>query len=305
MRALIFIAFACAACADDFTAYNEVIGHRVLGIRATPPSLRPGESSTLDALVTSDATSYRWSWCPVPFGTAAECPVDEATLRAAIAASGSNVDPPPYDLGTAATARFEHVIDPAALAGFCAAIAERELPEGVTPPRCNGEFDISVRATVAADTEIVAERKLGLIYDDAIAPNSNPKISGGRLAVRGAPPFELVTDAATSVVRDVEYALEVDVVETDAESYNAVDDMGTPIVKREQLTITWFFEGGEMHKERTSLVDGITDLTTLRTNSWRTPTVEELDHDTTRLYFVIRDSRGGLDWLTADLELRP
>lgn len=305
MRAFILIALACAGCADDFTAYNEVTGHRVLGLRATPPWLRPGETSTLDALVTSDAPAYQWSWCPVPFGTASECPIDEATLRAAIADSGSDVDPPPYDLGTGASATVEHVIDPAALAGFCAAIAEQELPEGVSPPKCDGVFDISVRARVIADTEIVAERKLGLIYDDAIVPNVNPAIEGGRLEVRGAPPFELVADGTTAVVRDVEYALEVDVIEADAETYEAIDDEGMPIVKREQLTITWFFEGGEMHKDRSSFVEGVTDLTTLRTNSWRTPTVDELARETTRLYFVIRDSRGGLDWLFADLELRP
>lgn len=297
-----------AACVDEFDPYSEVAGHRVLGIRAEPPDLRAGESGTIDALVTSEAPTYAWSWCPFAFGGASgtECPISEDQLRALVAASGSDVVPPAYDLGTAATATFEHTIPKQLLADLCAELGSAELPEGVSLPRCDGRFEVSIMARVAAGGLTIAGfRKLGLIYDDARVPNANPRVVGGRLSVRGAPPFELVVGDVTSVVRDVEYTVEVDVPEDQAETFEDVDEAGQPIASRERLVISWFHEGGELDKNRTSYIDGLTDFTNLRSNSWRTPTLDELATERAHLYFVIRDERGGLDWLTADLELLP
>jgi hypothetical protein len=302
---IVWLLLLLAACADEFDDYNQVKGHRVLGIRAEPPDLRPGESATIDALVTAPAATYQWSWCPFnPSG--AECPISEAELRALVAAAGSDVEPPPYDLGTAATASFEHSFPPELLANLCAALTQTELPEGVSRPRCDGRFAIDILLTSTdGDHVISAYRELGLIYDAARPPNANPHVTGGRLSVRGAPPFEMMVGAVTDVVRDVEYAVEVDVPETDAELFDDVDDDGQPIVAHERLVITWFYDGGEIDKDRTSYLDGFTDFMTLRSNKWRTPTVEELASDLARLHFVIRDERGGLDWLSADLELQP
>lgn len=305
--AAIAAVLGATACRDDFASYNLVAGHRVLGLRATPPDLRPGERATIDALVVSDAPSYRWSWCPFSPGGASgvECPIAEAELRALVAASGSDIEVPPYDLGTEPTATFEHVFSAELLAQLCAAIADAELPEGVSRPRCDGRFAITIVAVIdGGGEEIVGYRPIGLLYDEARAPNANPQIIGGRLSVRGAPPFELVAGAATAVVRDVAYEIELDIPETAIERFDDVDDAGQPIVASERLVITWFYDGGEMDKDRTSFLDGFTDLEILRTNEWTTPTVEELARDAARLYFVIRDDRGGLDWLVADLELR-
>ena len=42
---------ALAACGTDFAPASQVQGFRVLGLRAEPPDLHPGDSTTLDALV--------------------------------------------------------------------------------------------------------------------------------------------------------------------------------------------------------------------------------------------------------------
>ena len=41
----------------------------------------------------------------------------------------------------------------------------------------------------------------------------------------------------------------------------------------------------------------------LQSNSYRTPTEEEQPDELTKLYFVIRDNRGGLNWMVSELEL--
>jgi hypothetical protein len=293
-----------AGCADEFEPYDVVAGHRLLGVRATPPEIRPGDTAVIDALVTSESASYAWSWCPLPFADPLEgaCALSEEELRALLQAAGEDSPPPPYDLGSEAEASFEHTFSPELLEGLCEALRDQPLPPGVSRPRCRGRFSIALRLVVASDDEeIAAVRELGLVYADDYEPNTNPRIESARI---GVPYFELGGDEAVLVGRGFRYLLELDVSDSAAEVYETLED-GEIVERRESLVVSWFREGGEMEKVRSSFLEGTTDFDNLTTNHWIAPSDAELERDQLRLYFVLRDNRGGIDWLAADMELLP
>lgn len=303
--AAIFCMCFLAACATEFDEYNDVTGLRLLGLRAQPPELQPEEESLLDALVVAENASYQWTWCPAPYSGDArdECPISEAELRAVIASLDPDAEVPDYDLGNTSEVSFTHSLPPALLADFCEQLENAELPEGFKAPRCNGRFTVSIRLVVQdGDAQIAATRELPLIYEDEVVSNQNPTISGGEISVRGAPPFVLSTDAPTMVTRDVEYKLTLDIDAASAETFSSEDETG-PIEDREILSMTWFYEAGSMDKSRSSFIDGFTDIDNLRENLYTTPISEDFSDDELRLFFVLRDDRGGLNWLESRLEL--
>ncbi len=308
-RFSILIAIACGvgACAPDFSDYNQVDKLRVLAIRATPPDLLFEDQTVFDALVVGDVDSYQWSWCPFSYSDAyaGECSITEAEFRQFVAEAGGQEDPPPFALGTEATQSFQNLVPPVLLDLLCAQLGGEDLPplpEGFALPACDGRFDVTVRLEVrSGDERVVTTRRVSLIYEEGLIPNQNPLIDGGEMSVRGAPPFPFEIDAATQVVRDVEYNVDMVVPETSVETFPDEEAEGGEALER--LTMTWFYEAGAMDKSRSSYIEGFTDLVNLGNNVYRTPNEEEFEGDQARLYFVLRDDRGGLDWFIAQLEL--
>lgn len=296
---------AITGCAPEFDPYNQVLGFRVLGLRAEPPQLQPEQAATVDALVTGAAATYQWSWCPVP-GAPGQCAITEDELRALAAEAGFDPEAlPAYDLGSEPTAVFAHTIDPELLAGVCAAIAGAELPEGAPRPECAGSFDVELRLEVSDGAEtIVGVRSLGLIYDEAVeVANANPQLGGAEIVlVGGDVRMPMGNGEVPTVARSAVYTVEVAVSEAEAELYEESQD-GEPVTRRETLTISWFFEAGEMKKMRSSFLEGTTTLENLRQNEWTAPEAEEAV-DRNRFYFVLRDDRGGLDFAAGEVALR-
>tara|TARA_R110002096_G_scaffold436061_1_gene666643 strand:- start:32084 stop:33022 length:939 start_codon:yes stop_codon:yes gene_type:complete len=293
-------------CADEFSDYNQVDKLRVLAIRAEPPDLLFEDETTLEALVVGDdVASYEWSWCPFSFSDSfeGECPVPEEEFRQLVADLGGEEDPPPYLLGTGASQPYKNLIPPALLDLFCTQLGEIELPEGFEIPPCNGRFEISLRLAVQGQggESIVTTTHLSLIYEDGLVPNQNPTITGGEMSVRGAPPFAFSEDTVTMVARDVEYAVDVVVPESSIETFP--DEEAESGETLERLTMSWFYEAGSMDKSRSSYIDGFTDLANLGSNAYTTPSADELERDDTKLFFVLRDDRGGIGWFIAQLEL--
>lgn len=302
LTALLALCTLSMGCEEDLGNYYQVEDLRLLGIRADPPELQPGESTVLDALVTSRTATYSWSWCPLPFGgdNEDECPITYADLQMLVAMAGGQVDPPPYDLGTTAEASLAHLLPPPLLKGICDQFASIDLPEGIKPPACNGRLSVQVRLVLEdRGTTLAANRELSLIYEEDAVANQNPSITGGELSVRGAPAFPLSEDEVTIVARDVEYRVELDIEESNAESY--VDPEEGDLT--ETLTVSWFFEDGAMDKGRSSYLEGAVDFPNLLENHYRTPSEEERASEEAQLFFVIRDDRGGLSWFQASLEL--
>jgi len=293
-----------AACADEFDPYEEVLAPRLLAVAADRPSLRPGETATLSALVSEDGATYRWSWCPLVGGSndGYPCLIAHDDLQAAVdAVAGPGVVTiPVYDLGTGATADFDNSIPPELWIGMCEILQSGELPGPVEFPRCDEYFDVSARLEVTIDgVFIVGVRDLRLLYDDAAEPNRNPVITSVA-AVHPVTGERIDLDAAgtAELERDVEYQLVADVAESESETYQRVPvEGGPPESTRESLRLSWFHEGGELDHAATGFTDGSTTFADLVDNEWQTPTVDDWPGESSRLFMVLRDNRGGTSWI--------
>jgi len=305
-------ALTLLGCADDFDPYNLITEHRLLGISATPPSLREDETTTLAALVTENDASFEWSWCPISAGGLAgyECSITQPELQALVdeALGAGVVEIPPFELGTEATAEFTYTLPEALISGFCDLLLSAELPEGVNAPDCEDGFEIQIRLETESDGErVVGVRKLALLFDDEQERNQNPTI--GELVARDIETGEeiaVLSDAATQLRRERVYELTIDIPESSSESYLKVPrEGGAPEAILEELTLTWFYEGGDLDKQHTGFIEDAVGFEVLRRNEWTTPDSEETPGAMTELFFVLRDNRGGVAFSTREIELIP
>lgn len=308
---------------DDTESFHYLDSLRVLGVRAEPADLAPGEQATLSALVfePDDAeVSYAWSWCPVRGGAADgfECAFEEDALRVLWAELGASEALPPFDLGSGPTAEFTHVFTDELVAGLCASL----LAEGAAEvdPRailgCLDGLSVSVQLRVrAGGDEVVALRELSLLGEALPEDerNRNPVLEGP-LGIRlfDGPDDDLGADA---VLREgAQYALTAPIAPEQAETFlpPKLEGLDEPQPRRESLFLSWFVTAGEnrldmgdgqppdedddrpRQSERTTFADGQVDFDYLTGGVWEfPPTVEQ---DEARLYLVLRDERGGMGW---------
>ncbi len=310
-RQLIACALALAAsagCADSFPDYNQVTGFRLLGMRADTPTLADGESSQLSALVTETGATYAWSWCPLTQGQAGgyACAISHDQLQAVAdqTLGAGQVTVPPYDLGSGETATFAYPVPPELLAAVCDFIKQNDVTDVPDLPSCDGRYEIKLRLeTSGSDNSVIGVRDVDLLYQDGLERNANPTIAGVVAVDPTGAEVTLDPSAATQLQRDVNYTLRVDVGADQAETYMAPPvEGGPPVPTRENLFVTWFYEAGAMDRIRTSYLQD-SDLANLRENHWRTPTTDERTEATTTLWFVIRDDRGGISWITRTIGL--
>ncbi len=139
MRKTIFLAgtLALLGCGNsDFNRPDLLIQPRILAVQAEPPQPTVGTSTTLRALVyqppvTGDggacpdagATTYAWSWCPLPYVLDASnnyvCPIDQASMDQALGALGAGAATPLENFSTGETATFTNPFPAALLYGLC------------------------------------------------------------------------------------------------------------------------------------------------------------------------------------------
>ena len=306
---LLACALALAGCADSFADYNQVTGFRLLGIGADAPTLADGESAQLSALVTETGATYAWSWCPLTQGQAGgyACAISHDQLQAVAdqALGAGQVTVPPYDLGSGETATFDYPVPPELLAAVCDFIKQNDVPDVADVPSCDGRYEMKIRLeTAGSDNSVIGVRDVDLLYQDGLERNANPTIDSVVAVDPSGAEVTLDPSAPTQLSRDVDYTLQVDVAADQAQTYMAPPvEGGPPVPTRENLFVTWFYEAGKMDKIRTSYLQDSQDLTNLRENHWRTPTTDERAEATTTLWFVIRDDRGGISWITRDVGL--
>lgn len=304
---LLAAAMAGSGCADDFDPYEDVRTPRLLAIAADRPFLSPGDSAVVSALATETAT-YEWSWCPLVSGsdTGYSCLVTQPELQAAVdeILGEGQVTVPDFALGTGETAQLDHSVPPEVWRGFCDVLQSGTLPGPVEFPSCDEYFDVSIRVEVTmGDAFIVGAREVRLLYDAADPLNANPAITSA-IAVDPDSGDEIAlheTDVPT-LRRGVEYELRLDIAADQAEIYERVPVEGGPAeTVDENLRISWFHQGGELDRAATGSND-TTPLSEILANEWLTPTVEERADKGARLFFVLRDDRGGTSWLVRAVE---
>lgn len=318
MRTLsaLFVMLSTVGCINEFDPYNETIGFRILAMRADRPTLRPGERTVVDALIHPPAdnapVSYSWSWCPFRGSPESkfDCAVSEAELQAQIdAAVGPGVvTVPPYTLSSTATATYGYDLPPQLFSGLCTALQEMSLPLFVTAPDCDGTFEITIRLVAnGGGKEIIAVKELSLVYRSDAPINTNPRLGEVRYRDLAKDPVEgivLEPGNAPTLTREVDYELSLEIDEENAEMIPVATATSAEAgLSREILFVTWFIEGGETESQRTSFIDGEVDFDVLRKNELTTPRKPDYPAANLRMYFVLRDTRGGVDFTIRDIVL--
>lgn len=259
---------------------------RVLGIRASPPEVRPGETVTFEALVpTPGATApytVIWLACPpaddggIGFG----CPIPETldlTDVNALAALGViGVEPFLPPVYTVPDDALDGLAPADRAEGLYTLIQVTALPPDLLDP------------ATAPDTldfnEIEAAYKR-LVVSEAATPNQNPEIvaftADGIVVPPGAP---------LHVTAGQDYDLSVQLSPTAIETYTFVTSEGTPEDREEEPYLSWYATAGEVEEPVT--------LFPYPEATWTAPaTVGE----TGTVWAVLRDRRGGMAWWAQEI----
>jgi hypothetical protein len=279
MKIALALLLSCA-CAQTLPPAYTLEGPRILAIRSQPVDLVPDASVALDALVwlpPGAIASYSWSWCAQignP-GNGYACAVPASVVALAIDPDGGlSLD---YDLGDAGSATLDWPVEPEKLLAFCAADAGIRL-------NCAGDaLTIGVYLTVSAGgRDLVAFRQLSLRLRAPPSLDQNPTIEGLKPAASdgGGP--------------DGSIPLLAQVPEASSETYPSDADGGS---LAEGLTLSWYVSAGALAAASTSLpaapASAPRDWAPLTSNWWTPPASGEAT-----AALVLRDSRGGVGWLT-------
>jgi hypothetical protein len=305
-----FVLLLAGACRGDFDSYNLVEGLRLLAIASDKPDLFEGETASLRALVSDPSATYQWRWCPLTTSASDgyRCAVtDEEFDQLIDAALGADrFDAPPLDLGLGATATFTNPISPRQGRDLCRALVEL-LPDGAERPHClGGVFPMTITLEVtsgdSAET-IVGVRSLNILLDPDQAPNTNPLLSDVSFGLSGGVAVSIAPEGDTIVRRGARYELTTNAEEASSEHYLDTSRGAEPVPTREDLVISWFAEVGDFDVGRTSYHEGERPLEHLNRNEWRLPDLLDDDSSFTRIWFVIRDDRGGVSWLERSVSI--
>jgi len=247
-----------------------VAGLRVLGIKAEPPQIAPGASTTVTTLVVDTyggTPAASWSQCNLP-------PLPGQTINTACVNGSGGADLQP--IGDGLTIPF---VMPQVTAASLGA-----------PDATGGVYLPLVAAVDASPQTLTAVYRLRLA--DVAPANTNPTIAdvfsidatGARSALDATAPTPVRTGEALT--------LTVTFTPDSAQTYIAAD--GT--VTTEALTTSWFCTAGDLSFEKTSATQ---PETVLHLDQRLPATGTQID-----LYAVARDERGGTDFAHRTLLLQ-
>jgi hypothetical protein len=291
---------AClAGCLGDFDPASYLTGLRVLGVKAEPPEVAPGETATLTPIIFGIAPTVKWSLCTRP-------PLPGAAVATECFDS---------DLGDASVPLGE---------GPTMQVTMPDLrPEQLGLPDYTGGVYLPVILRVSDGAATVtsvyrlryASKTLPRIY-----ANHNPHIEDVLIA------FE--KDAGTRPLGDLEIhagdrvSLRAQLPASDHEQYPQIEgaleipDGGVSLdggvqffdgglrvdgitlkYVNETLKVSWFADIGRLDPDITGAAGKLD--TTLYLDKHLRPPPTDID-----LYVVVRDDRGGLDFTRRTLLLR-
>ena len=247
-----------------------VVGLRVLGIKAEPPQIAPGASTTVTALaVDTDGPTPTASWnqCNLP-------PLPGQTVNKACVDGSAGADLQP--IGNGLTIPF---------------VMPQVTAASLGGPDATGGVYLPLVAAINADAQAVTAVYRVRLGDGAPA-NTNPTIADVFSVDAAGAMSALDATAPTPVQSGGTLSLTVTFAPDSAQTYTAAD--GT--VTTEALTTSWFCTAGDLSFEKTSTTQPVTVLHL----DQRLPSAgTQID-----LYAVARDERGGTDFAHRTLLLQ-
>lgn len=277
------------ACGDSFAPASRVTDLRLLAVAADPPAAAPGEEVKLDALYHDRRER------PLEWGYA-YC--DAQTSSAALDCARS-IDPASL---VVATDTPEQVITMPELAGSAA----RATAQGVAVIVCPGRIvagdteGIPIACEVDGEPLGINDFEIGIkrIFYREQSDNHNPQIAAlhwdgepwAEDEVKRVAPCERETDDVEKCAASTRHALSVEVPDA-AEHY--VDPNGTDA--REQAVVQFYADGGSFEHDARTPDNASTRWVARSSDAGKTLS----------LFFVVRDSRGGVSWITRTVEVLP
>ena len=285
-----------ASCRPDFAERESFVDRtQVVAVHIEPPEAKPGELVTTSLLVVSpngpiDSPPASWAFCATP-----KLLTENGSVSAACLAGGVT---PIADANGGVSALLP-------MTG-CSDFGPETQSADVRPrdPDVTGGFFVPIRARTAGDpgaTPLVAfgfarltcnlamaSADLATTFKAQYKPNANPKLL----------PIEAHVDGSAvswdAIPRGAHVLLRASWPPEDAESYALFDMRNQAIVtRRESLRVSWFTTAGSFDRDRTGRTED--EQETFTENTWSAPD----DARTTHLWFVLRDSRGGLSFASA------
>jgi hypothetical protein len=309
LTVLVALVFLCA-CEEEFKPSTEVAGLRVLGLRASPAELAPGQRATLSALVVDPTrpgqrNTLLWLGC----------------------------EPDPLDQGRSLCSDTEALGDPTRFIPVSDDGTPPQLPPGVSVLGFNERAEYAVRAdlfsqlaagdvrrtkgtvgqvlmfAIGADVNPLASREeLEAIFEkvrtreipsvitlfrlrvsEGAQTNTNPEL--GALRVNGE---ALAPGATLRLAGDKPTTLELTAPDSAFETYTQVAPDGTVETKTEQLISAWYSTSGRFEPSRVVLRSG-TPLEYRPPDGSRLQPFPQQRRGT--LWSVVRDVRGGQSWV--------
>jgi hypothetical protein len=270
-----------AGCSDALDQRLAIVdAPRVLAITSEPPEVTPGADVALAALIASPSGTLAvvpaWSLCTAPKPPTEDNAVADGCLADQVVAVSSTATIPDdacrsYGPDVASTGFRPR--DPDPTGGYYqpirAAVPASGFAFGFTRITCN-------LANAPGD---VAQQ-----YKMTYVANANPMLN--------AP------DVPANVAANTDVTLAISWPADAVESYVYFDPQSeTLVTRREAMRVSWFATGGSLAVDASAVDE--TDTATSVSTTWRTP-VAGLAH----LWFVLRDSRGGIATTSIDVDVR-
>jgi hypothetical protein len=308
--ALAAIGFSSGCKPSVGRAPSLIVGPEILAVRANPAEAKPEDTVTYDMLVVStDGTAAgatgSWDVCTTP-----KPPAESNSVAAAC------VQAPP---GDSQGASFKTPVPTNACTLFGPIAPQPQAGQEPYRPRdpdSTGGYYLPVRTVVSGLgeqtlTAFAMERitcnlvgASALVIQDYNArhkPNANPGIAALDMVNANATHVSFA-DGPITVQSGAEIALQAAFASDSAETYPVFDsDTQALVDHRESLRLFWFATDGEFAHDRTGRSED--DPETTSDNTWTAPHVAGATP--VHLWLVLRDSRGGVDFVGYDLTVSP
>lgn len=284
---------APASCVPTLSGSDSLItGTRILAIKAEPAEAAPGAKVTFTPLVvgpdgTMSAAPMTWDFC-----TAQKPITDDNVVSNACLGSGALVA---AGAGPTATANTP--------AKGCSLFGPDTASTGFRPrdPDSTGGFYQPLRAALPGAPDAFALARIhcdlpnasasaAAAFSKAYKLNQNPKLQPLTATVNGA------SVALGSIPAGARVTLEASWPASSAETFAYFDPSSqTVTTQREAMQVAWYASDGSFDTESTGRASG--DMATTSDDAWQAPDAAQ----TTHVWTVLRDSRGGIDFASYDL----
>jgi len=298
---LLPVLLLASACGGSWKPVTVIEGLRVIGVRADPPEVRPGQPASLEALVLDptrpgERTTMVWLGCePDPFGAGRGACNDLASIGDQNALLDSMRLPDGVKLiglGNRATyATSPNLFDVLAAdddrrkkgtVGTIASLAvAADVPLNATPEELAPIFEKVQSKEIASQLTLFRVR----VSENAVQ-NVNPTIDA--LIIDG----QTVPKGAAAMIQPfVEHYM--DLAAHEMEPFSEIAPMGV-VEKEERLVVSWYSTAGRFSYDRVALGTDVKSRYVGPGDEVENDPIPEGRRGT--FWTVVRDSRGGQVW---------